>query len=132
MKLIKGHKSFNIDEIVEILKNQKSFTMCTLPHYRYNSVKKICGKLISMGYVKQNAYTETGVSLVITDRFEEWMNSGTTLGLSKFWKENYRTVFKPKNKRCKECGSVFVAQQRNHIYCSKKCKNSKYLINKPL
>lgn len=53
MKNIKGHPSRNAGEIVAILEKTGGFTMCALPHYRYDRTKDACQLLRKKGLIKK-------------------------------------------------------------------------------
>lgn len=93
MRNILGHKSWSKDEIVEILCNHGTFTMCNLPHYRYDSVKDSCRDLKKHGFIRKAGSTSTGVSFVVTDIFLQWRqekeNNLTMLGPVKWRKKQY-------------------------------------------
>lgn len=95
MKNILGHKSWNQDEIVNILMKSGTFTCPTLPHYRYDRVKDICRRLRKRGFLKKSGKTDVSINLVVTDRFKEWQSqyeSGeTTLSPIKWQKKHYPT-----------------------------------------
>ena len=52
MKNILGHKSWNKKEILQLLRSSNAFTMCNLPHYRYDRVKQICYRLEHAGWIE--------------------------------------------------------------------------------
>lgn len=93
MKDIRGHRSYTKEEIVEILCRTGTYTCPTLPHYRYDGVKRICGELRKRGFLRKTGNTNEGVNLAITERFREWKSekeSGlTTSGPVKWQKEKY-------------------------------------------
>jgi hypothetical protein len=72
MKIIVNHKSWNMDEIIDLLVKTGTFTCPTLPHYRYDRVKQNCSKLRKLGFLKKSGKTDVSVNLVVTDLFREW------------------------------------------------------------
>lgn len=72
MSNILGHKSWNFNEVIEMLAKGSSFTVPTLPHYRYDNVKRIRGNLSKIGFIKQTGRCETSISYVATERFKKW------------------------------------------------------------
>jgi hypothetical protein len=91
MKEICGHKSWNKDEIIEILERTGTFTCPTLPHYRYARVKNACRDLQKRGFLKRSGRTEVSVNLIVTDLWQQWKNEKTlgitTLGPIKWQKQ---------------------------------------------
>lgn len=83
MKSILGHRSWNAIELVQILKNTGTFTMCTLPHYRYRRVKDICYSLEKRGFIQRHKRGENNLTWMVTEQFKEWAmefdNSETTM-----------------------------------------------------
>jgi hypothetical protein len=88
MKNIRGHKSWNFDEVIAMLAKGGSFTVPTLPHYRYDRVKRIRATLCKVGAIKQTGRCETSISYTATDKFKQWRSEleskATTLGVVKF------------------------------------------------
>lgn len=52
MREIKGHKSWSVAELTEILKRTGKFTACGLPHYRYSPVRQCLGMMQKQGLVE--------------------------------------------------------------------------------
>jgi hypothetical protein len=100
MKNILGHKSYNMEEVIDILYRTGTFTCPTLPHYRYNRIKTVCGQLQNRGFLKQSGRSETGRNLVVTERFKEWKtefdNGITKLRPIKWQKNKYPITQKRK------------------------------------
>src|SRR5437660_1499838 len=74
VKDILGHKSWNMEEIIDMLKKSGTFSMCNLPHYRFNGVKTICRCLQRRGFIKKTGNGETFITFGVTERFVEWKN----------------------------------------------------------
>lgn len=72
MKNIRGHKSWSFNEVVEMLGRGSSFTVPTLPHYRYDGIKRIRSNLIKIGFIRKTGKCETSVSYMPTELFKEW------------------------------------------------------------
>lgn len=72
MKEILGHKSWNRGEIIAILRRSGNFTMCSLPHSRYQRVKEICRDMERSGWIEKVGKTETSVNFKATVAFREW------------------------------------------------------------
>lgn len=72
MKIIKGHKSRNQGEIIEILLRDGAYTCPTLRHYRYDGVRVVCRKLQLLGLIKKKRRNPESVNLVVTELFLEW------------------------------------------------------------
>ena len=91
MKLIRGHRSFNRGEIIDIFSNHGCYTCPTLPHYRYTRVKQACWDLERAGLVRRTGKTSVSVNLAVTDLFREWKRAAaagaTTLGPVRWAKE---------------------------------------------
>lgn len=125
MREILGHKSYNETEIIGFLKRDKNFTMCRLPHYRYQRVQFICGELKRMGFIKKSGSTETGVNYIPTELFEKWIKlqeAGEFLG---GYKKYYKMLNpkKPKVKICKNCQNSFETINYQQVFCKKECSN---------
>jgi hypothetical protein len=94
MQNIRGHKSWNEEEIIQILCQHGEFTMCTLPHDRYTRVQGICRKLKALGLIQGAGKAPNGINYTITDLFKTWRQehaSGTTrLGPVKWRKQRWR------------------------------------------
>lgn len=94
MKNILGHKSWNRGEIIDMLKRTRTFTMCSLPHYRYARVQDICSQLRKRGLIRKSGSTETGINFVPTSLFDIWADEyeacETHLGLWEWFKEYRR------------------------------------------
>lgn len=78
MKEIKGHRSWNYDEVVMMLRRTGGFTCCVLPHYRYDGVKNICRRLRRKGWIVQSG--SGGDSVAVNYRMTEAMRLH-------FWKD---------------------------------------------
>lgn len=112
MKDIKGHKSYNQDEIIDILIKSGTYTCPTLPHYRYDRVKRICSSFEKMKIVKRSGKNEVSVNLVVSDRFLEWNDEKqkglTNLGIIKWVKQKYPKNIKIKN--CPFCHAILITR----------------------
>lgn len=93
MRLILGHKSRNLAEIVDILLTKGTYTCPTLPHYRYMGTKNACKRLQKYSLMKVVGKSETGINFVPTERLKLWhdayMGGYTTLGPVK-WAKLFR------------------------------------------
>lgn len=69
MKNILGHRSWNKTEVLAILARSHSFTMCNLPHYRYDGVKAICRDLQRQGLIEKSGLTEQGINWRVTAKW---------------------------------------------------------------
>lgn len=91
MKNIKGHKSRNQSEIIEILASGRNYCCPILTHYRYDRVKSACNDLIKYGLAKKTGETKTGINLMQTEIMTEWqhefLNGTTPLNPVKWVKE---------------------------------------------
>ncbi len=97
---ILGHKSRNFDEIVEVLSKTGTYTCPTLPHYRYDRVKRVCQKLTKHGFVKKSGKTDTGVNLIVTDLFKQWQRDFSE-GRTKLGPVKYQKQMQPSNESTK-------------------------------
>lgn len=88
MKFILTHKSWNFQELVGIFKRSGSYTMCTLPHYRYQNVRSNCKMLEKKGFIERFGKGENQIYWKITDLFKEWMIEFDS-GLTKMWPLNW-------------------------------------------
>jgi len=81
MKFIKTHKSWNMEELIEIIKKSGTYTMCALPHYRYDGVKRRCRSLSNAGMIERVKRDDINVYWKATDTFRHWtaeFESGAT------------------------------------------------------
>lgn len=78
MKNILGHKSYNSDEIIDILCRTGTYTCPTLPHYRYERVQSVCKGLLGKNLLRVSGKTEVSRNLVVTERFKEWQEEFAT------------------------------------------------------
>ncbi len=128
MKIILGHKSYNQEEIIEILQERGNYTCPTLPHYRYNRVKDVCRNLMKRGFLKKSGRTDEGINLVVTDFFKQWQQEKeqglTGLGPIKWQKSKKPLAIPPKEKNCIHCKEIYQPSQNNQLFCSKLCKAS--------
>lgn len=84
MKNILGHRAWNMEEVVGMLRDHGSFTMCTLPHYRFDRVKRICRELETRGFIRRTGRTETSINFTVSDQFKAWAAEFAT-GATKSW-----------------------------------------------
>lgn len=91
MKDIRGHKSRDQGEIIQILVRTGTYTCPTLPHYRYDRVKEVCRRLQRHGLLEKSGRTTESINLVVTPLFNEWRqahaNKETMLGALKWAKQ---------------------------------------------
>lgn len=78
MKNILGHKSRDQGEIIAILERQGTYTCPTLPHYRYDKVKRTCRLLGRLGLVRVTGRNPESVNLGVTPLFHEWKAAKAT------------------------------------------------------
>jgi hypothetical protein len=78
VKDILGHKSRSLDEIVEILRRQGTYTCPTLPHYRYDRVKSACARLRRAQLLAVSGRNAVSVNLVVTGLFLEWQTASAS------------------------------------------------------
>lgn len=94
MKNILGHRSWSFIEIVDFFVKTGTFTMCVLPHYRFQPVKDHCRRLQKAGLIKKSGRTDTAVSFKTTKKFRLWMIEAdlgiTELGVIKWAKAKDR------------------------------------------
>ena len=86
MRLIRGHRSFNRAEIVDILRRSGTYTCPTLPHYRYDSVIATCKQLKCLGLLAETGRTCVSVNYGVTDLFREWVAAGADIGVVRWAK----------------------------------------------
>ena len=90
MRIIRGHKSRDRGEIVDILARTGTYTCPTLPHYRYRAVQSACRQLQNLGLVSVSGRNPESVNLVVTTRFRLWRDDvaagNTVLGVVKWAK----------------------------------------------
>ena len=100
MRLIRGHKSYDMGELIEILRRQGNFTCPALPHYRYGNGKGICRTLLRLRLIARSGVTPEAINYVVTDRFRAWVRAHeageTALGAVKWSKTQNRVeISKP-------------------------------------
>lgn len=90
-KLIVGHISRTLPEIVEILLKGGTYSCPMLPHYRYDAVKNHCRTLKKLGLIVKSGLTNVGVNYKPTDFLRDWKKEydegATTLQPVKWAKE---------------------------------------------
>lgn len=69
MKDILGHRSWNRFEVLAFLGRSGTFTMCSLPHYRYDGVKAICRDLKRKGLIEESGRTDTSINWRVTEKW---------------------------------------------------------------
>ena len=96
MKYILGHKSRDLDEIVDIFRKTGTYTCPSLPHYRYDKVKRNCSKLWKAGLIRKSGKTSTGINFVTTPIFQDWeahyISGCTNLNPVNWTKEKYKNA----------------------------------------
>lgn len=73
MKNILGHRSWNFREVVDFFVKTGTFTMCALPHYRFQPVKDHCHRLKKAGLIERSGCTNVAVSWKTTKLFRRWV-----------------------------------------------------------
>ncbi len=71
MRDILGHRSWNREEVYAFF-DKGSFTMCSLPHYRYDREKQICGQLRRCGLIVKTGKTDTCINYKSTLLYHVW------------------------------------------------------------
>jgi len=71
-KLIVGHISRTLPEIVEILLNGGTYSCPTLPHYRYSSVQSHCRNLKKRGLIEKSGKADVSVNYKPSALLREW------------------------------------------------------------
>ncbi len=91
MKVIKGHNSRDLGEVVDILVKSGTFTCPTLPHFRYQTTRRACRRLQRAGLVAVSGQTSEAKNLTVTPLFRQWQsakaNGETVLGVMRWVKE---------------------------------------------
>jgi hypothetical protein len=77
MKDIKGHKSRDQGEIIEILIRSGTYTCPTLPHYRYERVQAVCRNLQRRGLLQVSGRNPESINLTVTPLFRQWQAAHT-------------------------------------------------------
>lgn len=123
MKNILGHKSWSEEEILSFF-DKGNFTMCSLPHYRYNRVRAICANLKRCGLIKKIDLTQTGVNYIATPEFHKWRsdvaNGLATSSLQKLYKLLNPPVSRTKS--CEGCGNNYETFDRQQRFCKSECR----------
>lgn len=73
MRKIRGHKAWAFEEVVTIFKNVGMFTMCDLPHQRYDRVKGHCRRLKKARLIIKHTDGPNCVHWVRTKLFDRWI-----------------------------------------------------------
>lgn len=124
MKDILGHKSWNEAEIYDFF-DKGSFTMCSLPHYRYQRVQLVCGRLKRCGFIERAGSTETSVNYSAKPEYHQWRKDvaegNATSSLDKLFKQ----LHPPKllTRTCNHCQAKMETFNHKQKFCSKKCKS---------
>ena len=122
MKNILGHRSWSEQEILAFF-DAETFTMCSLPHYRYQRVQSVCGKLKRCGLIERTGSTETGVSYVAKPEYHQWRRDvaeGKATGsLDKLFKLQHPP--KLLKKTCPHCHVKFETYNRQQKYHTAEC-----------
>jgi hypothetical protein len=82
LKKINGEKHLDqsIADIIEALKNG-SCSVCSLPHYRYNTKKTIISNFEKIGWVERTGKTKVSVNFKATEEFKNIiLNLGVIYG----------------------------------------------------
>lgn len=127
MRNVLGHISRNKEEIIGLLE-KGGYTMCTLPHYRYEREKMVCGELMQYGMIRRTGRTETSVNYVGTDFFKQWRNDERKLNAKQYWR-----LFNPPKeftRKCRQCENEFVTGNHHQKLCSKVCKSAENLAKR--
>lgn len=93
MKFILTHKSWNMTELVELFKKSGSYTMCTLPHYRYRNVKDNCRLLEKHGFIERVSKSENALHWKTNELFRTWALEFDN-GITKLWPINWGKEYK--------------------------------------
>ncbi|OJW23084.1 MAG: hypothetical protein BGO49_28550 [Planctomycetales bacterium 71-10] len=122
---ILGHRSWNEQEILAFF-DQGSFTMCSLPHYRYQRVQMVCGKLKSCGLIEKVGRTETAVNYAAKAEYHQWrrdVKEGRAPGsLAKLVK--LKNPPKRVKRKCRHCGAEFATYNPADKSCSRTCREA--------
>lgn len=126
---ILGHKAYTMEQIVDILSNTGTYTCPTLPHYRYDRVKRVCKSLSRKGLIEVSGRTEISINFKTTKLFDEWFsayNNGLTKKYPINWvATNYPKILKHVKKKCYVCKEEYETLNPNQKYCSKQCRRLK-------
>ena len=123
MKNILGHKSWSEQEVLTFF-DKGSFTMCSLPHYRYERVQAVCASLKRCGLIEKCGRTETGVNYVTKPEYHQWrldvVAGIAPASLEKLFKQQHPP--KLLKRRCRQCKSEIETFIHTQKFCSKACK----------
>jgi len=74
MRIIRAHKVYNDKEFCQLLSKAGCYTMCMLPHHRFNEMKDRCQRFAQAGFlVKHKVHAGEFVThWNATDLFYEW------------------------------------------------------------
>ena len=123
MKTILGHRSWSEQEILAFF-DKGSFTMCSLPHYRYDRVQAVCAKLKRCGLIDKVGRTETGVNYVAKPEYHQWRQDVAAGKATSSLDKLFKLQHPPKLLRhvCRQCGGEFETSNFKQRLCSKACK----------
>jgi hypothetical protein len=122
MRTILGHRSWNEQEILAFF-DKGGFTMCTLPHYRYQRVRMICGNLKRCGLIEKVGGTETSVNYAAKPEYHQWRQDvkegKAPASLDKLYK--LKNPPKVRKRTCRYCHAEFETFNHAQKSCSKAC-----------
>jgi hypothetical protein len=120
MKNILGHRSWNEEEVLAFF-DKGSFTMCRLPHYRYQRVQRVCAELRACGLIEKVGGTETSVNYVAKPEYHQWRKN-VAAGTSA---SSLRKLLKIKNapkllkRACLHCNVEFETFNHQQKFCTR-------------
>lgn len=72
MKQILTHKSRSVADVIDLLKNGKTFSCPNLPHYRYAETQRSRHVLQKAGMLKATGKTNVGTNYTASGKFKRW------------------------------------------------------------
>ena len=124
MKDILGHRSWNEQEMLAFF-DKGSFTMCRLPHYRYQRVQGVCAQLKACGFIKKVGGNEAGVNYAATPEYHQWRNEVAAGKVTGSLRKLFKLMNPPKllGRTCQHCRTEYETFNHNQKFCSPPCKN---------
>lgn len=123
MKTILGHRSWNEQEVLAFF-DQGSFTMCSLPHYRYQRVQMVCANLKRCGLIEKAGRTETSINYVARPDYHQWRRDVAVGKAPSSLQKLFRVMNPPRllKRRCHHCHEEFETLIFQQKFCSNRCK----------
>ena len=123
MKTILGHRSWNEQEVLAFF-DQGSFTMCSLPHHRYQRVQMICANLKRCKLIEKVGRTETSINYAARPAYHQWRRDVAVGKAPGSLRKLFRKMNPPRllKRKCHHCHGGFKTLHFEQMFCSNQCK----------